>query len=108
MPQASAGPGRTGRSSPSSRARRLIASSGDITTFVPNPDGSWRRDSEHHENTLIDTAAIPGLLRSHGISARVTDSFGEETQPAGLRVLTGTRDASDQVRVGQPHPCRPG
>ncbi len=65
----------------------------DMTTFVPNPDGSWRRDSEHHENTLVDTAAIPGLLRRHGISARVSDAFGEETLPAGLRVVTGTREA---------------
>ncbi len=24
----------------------------DITTFVPDGDGSWRRDSEHHENVL--------------------------------------------------------
>lgn len=65
----------------------------DMTTFVTNSDGSWRRDSEHHENTLVNTAAIPELLRPHGINARLTDAFGEETLPAGLRVLTGTRVA---------------
>ena len=64
----------------------------DMTTFLPNPDGSWRRDSEHHENTLIDTASIPDLLKPHGISARVTNAFGQETLPVGLRVITGTRD----------------
>jgi SAM-dependent methyltransferase len=64
----------------------------EITTFVPNPDGSWRRDGEHHENTLVDTAAIPELLAPHGIDARVTTAFGAETLPAGLRVLTGIRN----------------
>lgn len=64
----------------------------DMTTFLPNPDGSWRRDSEHHENTLIDTASIPNLLKAHGISARVADAFGQETMPVGLHVILGTRD----------------
>jgi SAM-dependent methyltransferase len=63
----------------------------DMTTFVPNPDGSWRRDHEHHENTLIDTASVPDLLGAHGVSARISDAFGEETLPAGLHVIVGTR-----------------
>jgi SAM-dependent methyltransferase len=61
----------------------------DITTFVPNRDGSWRRDREHHENVLLDTARIPALLRRHGIEASVGSSFGAETLPLGLRVITG-------------------
>lgn len=61
----------------------------DITTFVPNPDGSWRRDTEHHENVLIDTAQVPALLRQHGVQATVGSSFGTETLPPGLRVITG-------------------
>jgi SAM-dependent methyltransferase len=61
----------------------------DITTFLPNPDGSWRRDSEHHENVLIDTAQIPALLRAHDVQANVGKSFGSETNPPGLRVVTG-------------------
>ena len=61
----------------------------DITTFLPNPDGSWRRGSEHHENVLIDTAQIPALLRAHGVQASVGASFGTETNPPGLRVVTG-------------------
>ena len=61
----------------------------DITTFLPNPDGSWRRSNEHHENVLIDTAQIPALLREHGVQADVGASFGSETNPPGLRVVTG-------------------
>jgi SAM-dependent methyltransferase len=61
----------------------------DITTFVPNPDGSWRRDTEHHENVLVDTAQIPALLSQHGVQATVGSSFGTETLPPGLRVITG-------------------
>jgi hypothetical protein len=63
----------------------------DITTFVPNDDGSWRRESEHHENVLVDAARIPGLLGALGIDARVSSSFGTETLPVGLRVVTGHR-----------------
>jgi SAM-dependent methyltransferase len=65
----------------------------DITTFVPAAGGLWRRDSEHHENVLIDTARIPALLRQHGIEARVTSSFGAETLPRGLRAITGHKPA---------------
>jgi SAM-dependent methyltransferase len=63
----------------------------DITTFLPNEDGSWRRENEHHENVLIDTARIPGLLGALGIDARVSSSFGSETLPVGLRVVKGQR-----------------
>jgi SAM-dependent methyltransferase len=61
----------------------------DITTFLPNPDGSWRRDSEHHENVLVDTSLIPALLRRHGVDAQVGASFGTETNPPGLRAVVG-------------------
>ncbi len=65
----------------------------DMTTFVPNGDGSWRRDREHHENVLIDTSTIPPLLARHGVDARVGAAFGAETLPAGLHVVTGSRRA---------------
>ncbi|HLY50140.1 MAG TPA: hypothetical protein VKR21_13180 [Solirubrobacteraceae bacterium] len=42
----------------------------DMTTFLPNGDGSWRRDSEHHENTLIDTSRLPEKLADLGIRRR--------------------------------------
>lgn len=63
----------------------------DMTTFVPNDDGSWRRDREHHENVLVDTERIPAIFRPHGIEARVGSSFGAETLPEGLRTVTGHR-----------------
>jgi SAM-dependent methyltransferase len=65
----------------------------DITTFVPNADGSWRRDREHHENVLIDTALVPALLREHGVEASVASSFGAETLPTGLRAIIGRKPA---------------
>lgn len=30
-----------------------------MAVFSRNEDGSWRRDDEHHENVLIDTARVP-------------------------------------------------
>lgn len=63
----------------------------DLTTFVPNADGSWRKDTEHHENVLIDTSRIPALLRDYGVEARVGTSFGAERLPMGLRVVIGHR-----------------
>lgn len=63
----------------------------DITTFLRDGDGSWRRDDEHHENVLLDTTLIPGLLAGHGVDATVQSSFGSETLPAGLRVVLGCR-----------------
>jgi len=62
-----------------------------ITTFLPNADGSWRRDDERHDNVLVDTAAIPALLSAEGLDVTVRSSFGAETLPAGLRVLVGRR-----------------
>lgn len=63
----------------------------DITTFVRNDDGLWRRDRERHENVLVDTARIPVLLSANGVIARVGSTFGHETLPDGLRAVTGHR-----------------
>jgi SAM-dependent methyltransferase len=65
----------------------------DVTTFVRNEDGSWRRDDERHENVLIDTSQVPGLLDEQGVDATVGASFGSEQLPAGLRVVIGRRRA---------------
>lgn len=61
----------------------------EMTTFVRNEDGSWRRDHERHDNTLIDTALVPALLKDHGVDAVVAASFGAEQLPPGLRALIG-------------------
>ena len=54
-----------------------------------NDDGSWRRDDEQHDNVLIDTGRVPDLLASHGVDARLGDSFGSEELPHGLRTVIG-------------------
>jgi SAM-dependent methyltransferase len=63
----------------------------EMTTFVRNADGSWRRDDERHDNVLVDTALLPAFLATAGVSAEIRDSFGTEQLPAGLRVLVGRK-----------------
>ena len=63
----------------------------DITTFVPDGAGAWRRGHERHENVLVDTSLIPALLSRHGVQARVGSSFGSEQLPPGLRTVIGVR-----------------
>jgi SAM-dependent methyltransferase len=63
----------------------------DITTFLRNPDGTWRRDDERHENVLIDTSTIPAVLAEHGVEAVVGASFGPEELPVGLVTVIGHR-----------------
>jgi SAM-dependent methyltransferase len=64
----------------------------DITTFVPDGAGAWRRGGERHENVLVDTSRIPALLAGHGVRASVGTSFGVAELPAGLRSVTGRKD----------------
>lgn len=60
-----------------------------ITVFLRNADGSWRRDDERHDNVLIDTAQVPALLAAEHIEVTVTSAFGAEHLPTGLAVLIG-------------------
>jgi SAM-dependent methyltransferase len=62
-----------------------------IASFLRNPDGSWRRSDERHENVLLDTQEIPALLAAQGIDVSVGTSFGTEGLPTGLRTLIGRR-----------------
>ena len=62
-----------------------------MATFLENPDGSWRRDDERHDNVLIDTRRIPALLAEHGVEATVDAAFGSEQLPTGL---TRSKDAA--------------
>lgn len=64
-----------------------------MATFVRNDDGSWRRDDERHDNVLIDTSRVPGLLSDHGVEVTIGSSFGTESLPAGLRTVIGHRPA---------------
>jgi SAM-dependent methyltransferase len=65
----------------------------DITTFVPDGHGAWRRGSERHENVLVDTALIPAFLLEHGVDATVGTSFAGAEVPPGLRTVIGTKAA---------------
>ncbi len=65
----------------------------EMTTFLRNDDGSWRRDDERHDNVLIDTALVPALLADHGVQATVACSFGTEHLLDGLRAIVGHRPA---------------
>jgi len=62
-----------------------------ITVFMRNDDGSWRRDDERHDNVLIDTARVPGLLAGEDVEVTVGSAFGAEQLPPGLAVLIGRR-----------------
>jgi SAM-dependent methyltransferase len=63
----------------------------DITTFVPDGAGAWRRSRERHEYVLVDTSLIPALLSRHGVTATVGSAFGAAELPPGLRAVTGVR-----------------
>jgi SAM-dependent methyltransferase len=63
----------------------------DITTFVPDGHGAWRRDDERHENVLVDTSGIPALLAGHGVTATLGTAFGAAELPPGLIAVTGRR-----------------
>jgi SAM-dependent methyltransferase len=65
----------------------------DMTIFVRNDDGSWRRDDERHDNVLIDTALVPEILAARGVEAEVGSSFGTEQLPTGLRAVVGLKPA---------------
>lgn len=62
-----------------------------ITTFVRNDDGSWRRDDERHDNVLVDVSRVPAQLAASGVDADVRSSFGDERLPTGLFVIVGRR-----------------
>jgi SAM-dependent methyltransferase len=63
----------------------------EMTTFVRQGDGTWRRDDERHDNVLLDTSTVPPLLAEHGLDARVGASFGGEELPEGLVTVIATR-----------------
>jgi len=66
----------------------------EITTFVRDADGAWRRDDERHENVLVDTSQVPALLAPLGLEVTVSTSFGDEVHPEGLVAIVGQRSAA--------------
>jgi SAM-dependent methyltransferase len=65
----------------------------EITTFVRNDDGTWRRGQERHDNVLIDTSEVPALLARHGVKATVATRLGGHELPEGLVAIVGGRPA---------------
>lgn len=63
----------------------------ELTTFVRNTDGTWRRDDERHDNVMVDTATVPGLLAEHGVDAHLQTTFGDFQLPDGLVAVIGTK-----------------
>jgi SAM-dependent methyltransferase len=63
----------------------------EITTFVRNEDGTWRRDDERHENVLTDTSRLPALLAAEGVDVDLRPSFGDQLLPDGLVAIVGRR-----------------
>jgi SAM-dependent methyltransferase len=66
----------------------------EITVFVREPNGCWRRDDERHDNVLVDCSTVRAVLATHGIQATVRSFFGVEQLPAGLKVIVGKRIAA--------------
>jgi SAM-dependent methyltransferase len=63
----------------------------EMTTFLRNDDGSWRRDDERHDNVMIDVTRVPALLAAEGVEVEVREAFGTERFPVGLRAVVGGR-----------------
>jgi len=63
----------------------------DMTTFVRNADGSYRRDGERHDNVLVETSEVPQLLAEHGVDAHVVTRLGDFELPDGLVAILGSR-----------------
>jgi SAM-dependent methyltransferase len=65
----------------------------EMTTFVRNDDGTWRRDDERHDNVLLDVSDVPALLAPEGVDAVMQRSFGAHELPKGLFALIGSKPA---------------
>jgi hypothetical protein len=63
----------------------------DMTTFLRNDDGTWRRGHVRHDNVLLDVSAVPPLLAAEGIEAEARRSFGAWDLPVGLFAVVGRK-----------------
>jgi hypothetical protein len=52
--------------------------------------GLRRRSEEHHRNITFDADEALRILQDNGVDARLRRSFGDESLPDGLVVLSGT------------------
>lgn len=63
-----------------------------ITVFRRLDDGLWRRSDEHHRNLAFDADEALRVLRKNGVAANLRRSFGSETLPDGIVVLSGMKE----------------
>ena len=63
----------------------------DITTFLPEVGGRWRRSDERHDTVLLATASVPGWLDGTDVDTEIRSAFGAEELPRGLVVLVGKK-----------------
>jgi SAM-dependent methyltransferase len=71
-----------------------------MSTFVKEPDGRYRRDEERHDTVLVEEDAIAALLRAEGLESEVRDSFGGEELPPGLHVIVARKEPDRSLRFG--------
>ncbi len=65
----------------------------EMTTFVRNDDGIWRRADERHENILVEVELVNEVFAGIEFDATVRSSFGDEHLPEGMRVLVVKRSS---------------
>lgn len=62
-----------------------------MAVFRRNPDGTWGRDDERHDNVLIDASRVPGLLDEQGVDATIGAAFGGHQLMEGLVAVVGRK-----------------
>ena len=62
-----------------------------MSTFVKDPDGRYRRDEERHDTVLVEPEAIAQVLRAERLTAQVRPSFGDEELTPGLHVIVARK-----------------
>jgi SAM-dependent methyltransferase len=73
----------------------------DITTFVRDGDGRWRRSDERHTSALLDVRVVPAWLAEHGVDAEVRPAFGAEALPRGLAAVVGVKRPGTTASPGR-------
>ena len=63
----------------------------EITTFVREADGSWRRSHEQHVNVLVESADVLPSLSRLGLHAAAGTMLGDYRLPDGMVAVVGER-----------------
>jgi SAM-dependent methyltransferase len=68
-----------------------------ITVFRRSEGSLWRRSDEYHRNMTFDPDEALRILQDNGIEASLRGSFGLESLPDGLVVLSGISLADELI-----------